>query len=90
MHDRPTIILGFTWSDTVSIFRNHPACSVTKIMWLSRAYSIVAIVYIVSTFRSIQYSFKLPQKGTSGIYKLHILIGEPKISNDLNSITKNK
>ena len=47
IHDRPTIILGFTWSDTVSIFWNHPACSVTKIMWLSRAYSIVAIVYIV-------------------------------------------
>ena len=44
IHDRPTIILGFTWSDTVSIFWNHPACSVTKIMWLSRAYSIVAIV----------------------------------------------
>ena len=47
IHDRPTIILGFTWSDTVSIFWNHPACSVTKIMWLSRAYSIVAIVCIV-------------------------------------------
>ena len=56
IHDRPTIILGFTWSDTVSIFWNHPACSVTKIMWLSRAYSIVAIVYIVLSVVCIQYS----------------------------------